>query len=474
MSSRARTALALAALTASALSPSARAASRPLFGGTATLAYAGEPVSTDPLLADAPAEAALLGLSTSGLCRDTPSGAAPLLAQALTRPAPDRLELTLAPGLQGRAGAPLTALDVATAWARVFTERSPYRALFAPVRGGEAAIRGAAHGRDRLSLPLAYAWPDLERSLCHPALSVTVPAGFGSRSGLGPFTSSASGNHQASPTFPAGRPFLDRLRVSAVDERGAARALGLGRAQLALDGDPGVAGPMRFATYLLFRPERVGPDFRARVLGSLDRADLVRLFVRAPAAPLTSLLPGASAPPLPPSAASPARPSGPELTLVYDRTLDSQRAVAERISLKLHDRGYPVKLLGVTREELRARWAKGTYDLMLHPVLLPAEDGPALAVALTLAGRESLLPRELPPIGALADPAARGALARERAAALTAEGTAIPLFVQGVRLRVAPNVSPPPLDALGVPALAGASVALEGQLAPAGGPPDAR
>jgi len=457
-----RSRLTFSALTLALTLPAAGAlgASRPHFGGTATLAYAGAAAPTDPLLADPPAVAALLQLTASSLCRADAQGTTLELARALVQDSPTQLSIVLAPGLRASAGAPLTALDVATAWARTFTEASPYRALFAPLRGGERALRGAARGRERLSLPLAFPWPDLARSLCHPALAVTVPAGFGARRGVGPFVGS-KGALLASRAFPAGRPFLDRLEVAVGDERTAARQLGLGRAQLSLNGEAQVEGPLRFATYLLFRPGRVGKDFRTSVEQALDRADLVRLFVRAPAAPMPALLPGAVEPSHAPGLPEP--PEGP-LSLVYDTTLDSQRGVAERLALKLHDRGYDVRLLGVSRAQLRERWAKGDYDLMLHAVLLPSEDGPALAVALTLAGQEALLPRELPPIGALPDLTARDALALERASALSDLGAAVPLYVQGVRLKLGPNVVLPPLDALGVPDLSNASLALEGQL----------
>lgn len=464
MTLRSKALLALCAAAALAAA-GALAASRPHFGGSATVAYAGGKVSGDPLLADAPAEAALLHLTTAGLCREGERGLSLELARELGRPSPDQLVITLAPGLKSRAGMPLTALDVATAWARAF-EASPYRALFAPIRGGEAAVRGAARGREQLGLSLAFAWPDLEASLCHPALAITVPAGFGARTGVGPFVAGSPGALQASPTFPGGRPFLDRLRVAVGDDRGAARELGLGHAQVELNGEAGLSGPLRFATYLLFRADRVGPAFRDSLEASIDREDLVRLFVRAPAAPMPALLPGAAAPA---RGSGPAKPPAQPITLLYDNSLDSQRGVAERIALKLHDRGYDVRLAGLGRADLRVRWARGDYDLMLQSVLLPSEEGPALAIALELSGRHDLLARELPPVGALPELAARDALALQRATALTSAGSAIPLFVQGVRLKLARTVTGPPLDRMGVPDLANAALAVDGQLVPPGG-----
>jgi MarR-like DNA-binding transcriptional regulator SgrR of sgrS sRNA len=420
-------------------------------------------VPPDPALADAPADAALRALDTAGLCRDTPRGLRLGLARSMTRLSPDQLEVTLADGLQSRKGAPLTALDVVTAWDRLF-RGSPYRALFAPIRGGEAGLRAASVGRDRLRLALAYPWPDLERSLCHPALAITVPAGFGARTGVGPFTLASPGHFRAALGFPAGRPFLDRLAVETTDARGAARAFALSRAQVELDGEEGVEGPRRFATYLLFREDRTGPGFRARVETSLDRADLVRLFVRGPAAPLSALLPGAPAPNPPAPLANP--PRGQSLTLLYDGSLPSQRPVAERIALKLHDRGYDVRLQGLERAALRERWASGDYELMLQSILLPAQAGPALAVALELGGQHSRLAQELPALGAVADDGEREALALSRASALTASSQAIPLYVQGVRLKKGPKVEGGTLDALGVPDLSTLFLIHDAQLAP--------
>ncbi len=68
------------------------------------------------------------------------------------------------------------------------------------------------------------------------------------------------------------------------------------------------------------------------------------------------------------------------------RTCEDQRAVAERIQVKLHDRGYKVALEPLPRSMLRARWAKGDFELMLHSLLLPPVPGPALAVVLDAGG----------------------------------------------------------------------------------------
>jgi hypothetical protein len=129
--------------------------------------------------------------------------------------------------------------------------------------------------------------------------------------------------------------------------------------------------------------------------------------------------------------------------------------VAERIQVKLHDQGYTVALEPLPRAALRARWAKGDFELMLHALLLPAVPGPALAVVLDAAGRKDLLGVELPPIGALADAGARDARARERALALAPTLPLVPLYAQGLGMRFAPEVSGLSVDAQGLPALDG-------------------
>jgi hypothetical protein len=141
------------------------------------------------------------------------------------------------------------------------------------------------------------------------------------------------------------------------------------------------------------------------------------------------------------------------LSVLYDASLPDQRAVAERIQVKLHDAGYRIALRGLGRSALRARWASGDFDLMLQAVLLPPLGAPALAVVLELAGRRDLLSRELPALGAIADNAAREARARERALALQPELPLVPLYAQGVRVVTSAKVAGIELDAFGVPLL---------------------
>ncbi|WP_426753721.1 peptide ABC transporter substrate-binding protein [Myxococcus sp. Y35] len=440
---RLRATLACAVLLASA---SAQAAGRPRYGGELRVAHDGPPEVGEPALADTPLEATLLGLLSRPVCQTTADGAvAPALARTLSRPTSQSLHLTLPSAAVAQA--------LARAWMRLTSNEgaSPYRALFHAVRGEARQVtpRGAA-----LELALAYPWPDLERALCHPALAPPVSA-----SALGPFTAAGRGALEAQTAWPQGRPYLDRLLLSATDQRGLSRLWSARQVQVELgvaSETDAVAGPALYATFLAFSPRRLPPDFRQAVESAIDREDLTRLFVQAPAQPMPHLLP----PVLLDAPARP-RPSAPsaggsrKVTLLYDASVEDQRAVAERIQVKLHDRGYTVALEALPRAALRARWARGDFELMLHALLLPPIPGPALAVVLDAGGRRDLLGVELPAIGSLPAPAARDARARERALALAASVPLVPLYAQGLGMRFAPDVGGVMMDAQGLPSLDG-------------------
>ncbi len=443
---------------------SAEAASRGRYGGTLRVAMQGELTEApDPLLQDAPHEAAVMGLTTRGVCRLERDGRiTPLLALDVSREGPLEVRVTLRPGLRAADGTALTARELSSAWLRPTQapSLSPYRALLHPVRAEGRHL--TALSPFQLSLPLAWPWPDLERTLCHPALSVAPPAPQrGVRVGSGPFLPArALGVFIANAAYPNGRPYVDRLTVTAGEAGAVRRALQLGEAETGLGAtsqgfEPAPAPPALWATWLVYRPERAGTGLRAAVERVVDRNDLIRFFVQPPAVAMSSLLPPALMPqeaPPPHTGAVPPPPSR-ELTLLYDLSVPDQRAVSERLQVRLHDAGYRVALRGVSRSELRARWASGDFDLMLHALLLPPVPAPALALVLDLAGRRAQLTRELQPLGAIADDRERDAKARERAAALRPELELVPLYAQGVRWVTSPAVGNAQSDAHGVPLL---------------------
>ncbi|NMO21216.1 peptide ABC transporter substrate-binding protein, partial [Pyxidicoccus fallax] len=262
-------------------SASAVAAGRPRYGGELRVAHDGPPEVAEPALADTPLEATLLGLLSRPVCRTTPDGVAhPSLAQALSRPTPQAVRLTL-PNATA-AGA------LARAWMRLAgTEgASPYRALLYPVRGEGRQV--SASGAT-LELALSFPWPDLERALCHPALAAPVASGP-----PGPFSAAGRGALEAQLAWPQGRPYLDRLLLTRTDERGLERLWSGRQVQLELgvSTETGtIAGAPLYATFLAFSPRRLPPDFRQAVESAIDREDLTRLFVHAPALPMPHLLP---------------------------------------------------------------------------------------------------------------------------------------------------------------------------------------
>lgn len=428
----------------------ALAAGRIPYGGELRLAHNGsaEPLG-DPTLADSPVEASLFSFLSRPVCRLDVNGAPrPAIVREMSRPVGQSVRLAM-PSLS-------LANTLTRAWMRLTgTEApTPYRALLFPVQGEARQL--AANGAT-VELPLSFPWPDMERALCHPALALPLTTVAPS---LGPFSATAAkGLLEARLGYPEGRPYLDRLLLTATDDRGLARMWTAKQVHLELGVRPeaGVlTGPALYATYLSFSQRRVPPDFRQAFESAIDREDLTRLFVRAPAVPMPHLLPPALLPQAPkPRPAAPASAGGRAVTLLYDASNEDHRAVAERIQVKLHDRGYKVALEPLPRSLLRTRWAKGDYDIMLQSLLLPPVPGPALAIVLDAAGRKDLLGVELPLIGAVADMTARDAKARDRAMALGPSVQILPLYAQGLGVRGAPELGGLVLDAQGLPVLDG-------------------
>lgn len=432
-----------------AVPTTAVAGARARYGGNLRVLVETPRPAQTPALLDAPEDAALSTLVAPTVCRSLEGGrVTPLLATELSRPAPARVRLSLPVRPTGA-----TARTVAEAWERLSrpATASPYRALLAPLRH-EGRKLGEGVASDRLELTLAYPFPDLERALCHPALGVP--------GSVGAFTVAPTpGVLHANPGFVVGRPYVDRLTLTTASERGAARLWEQGQADVFLgsgDGAQPVAQTAAlYATFLVYRPARVGPDFRAQVEAAVDPVDLARFFVRAPAVPMQALLPPALMPQPAPAPRAPAPAvSGPRAaTLLYDASRPDQRAVAERLQVKLHDRGLRIALRPVPRAELRSAWARGDFELLLDAVLLPPAPGPALGVVLELAGRHDLLHTELSAIGAVAEVTARDALARQRAEALRTTLPLVPLFAQALPLRHGPQVHGLAFDAYGLPML---------------------
>ncbi|MFT3838448.1 MAG: peptide ABC transporter substrate-binding protein [Myxococcaceae bacterium] len=418
----------------------AAAASRGRFGGTLKVAVTSKvALDADPLQADTPIEVAVLSQLARPLCRVNRAGdVADTLADIGTS-GPKSIVVTLRQ--QEINGAPLDTAFLVRMLKRLQSEPTPYRGLLLPLK----SIPDAAD-KNQLELPLAFAFPDFAKSLCHPALSLASKT----EGRAGPFLPSLTAN----PIFAEGRPYADALAFVTTDARGADRQLAQHRVQLTL-GTGAAEAPLPFATYLAFNPARAGKEVRAAIAASVDPQDLTKFFVHPPAAPMTGLLPphlaGAATETQKPA---PAPVATRKVTLLYDSSQDDQRAVAERLQVKLQPAGYQVALTGLSRAELRTRWAAKDYDLMLTSVFLPASPGAALSVVLELAHA----PHEqavdvLQSIGAVADPRVRDRAAQLAAQQLKNELDVWPLYAQGLKVQAGPQVQHLTTDFSGTPLL---------------------
>jgi peptide/nickel transport system substrate-binding protein len=176
------------------------------------------------------------------------------------------------------------------------------------------------------------------------------------------------------------------------------------------------------------------------VLGALDRTELGKLYARGPSAPTFTLVPqpllpaSPSAPGPAPEAAAAA--SQAKLVLLASADVPDQRAVAERLQVKLFDAGVraAAELEGSAR--FAARLAAEDYDVALVPVQVVAL-APSLAggqVAQATRGPVAAR-RAMTELAGLAPAAAAG-----RAATLTRTLDLVPLFSTGVRASAGPEL----------------------------------
>jgi hypothetical protein len=423
----------------------AHAAARARDGGTLRIALPPE-LSADAL-GETPEGASVRALTASPLCRLGPDGRlVPLLASVERRG--EAVAIVPRPGARFPSGAPLGAAELARAWLRGPAAGAVGQGLLAALRGGASTLEAARQSKEPvLLLPLAFPWPDLETSLCHPALAPVRERGA-ALEGIGPYAPDGPDRARAVQGFPDGRPHPDALEVRVLSLRNGRRALQRREVQAVLgDGAEG-GGPELFATYLVLRPGRQG--LGQLVAARLDRRALVQSFVGGPSAPMPGLLPPALGGPSEPVASTaPLATPGPAV-LLYAGDRPAHRAVAERLQILLRDASAPLTLRALPAAQAAAAWERGEADAMLRSVLLPPLPAPALAVVLALAGDGEATRRELPALGAIADAAQRGARAAERAAALAPTLPLLPLYVEGARVRLDPRLVDVRHDAFGL------------------------
>jgi peptide/nickel transport system substrate-binding protein len=370
----------------------AAAGVRPRPGGELRVLLPAAPAELDPARAASPADLVLArALHATLLEVDAAGELRPALAERVTA-SPDGREVLvrLRAGLRFHDGSPVTAADVAESLARLLRHGSHAWIASAvegadAVRGGRARSLAGARplGELEVAVSLSRPEPDFLRALA-AAPAAVVHVGPGGLSGAGPFrlgerTADAirllpfEGHHR-------GRPWCDGAVLAWPDPAAAARRLARGGADLLLRPEPVAGAAARDGPPLLLALAAVSPrlgaaagPLRAAIAG-VDRAELARLL-RGPAIPLAALLPQLAA--AAPVAAPPPGPLPSRLALVVAASL---RPLAERLQVKLFDRGIRAAVEAVPDAALPARLAAGAHDVALLPVAL-ASGAPRLALA---------------------------------------------------------------------------------------------
>jgi peptide/nickel transport system substrate-binding protein len=180
-----------------------------------------------------------------------------------------------------------------------------------------------------------------------------------------------------------------------------------------------------------------GAEAVRRTFAALDRGDLARRFVRGPAEPLRTLIPPAILPGAPPAAARPAggpAPAPVRLTVLADASGADQRALAERIQVKLFDQGLRAGVELVDRARFGERLAAGDYDVALLSVpvagLRPALAAGQIAFAARGAAAARRAMKELAGLSGDAALAAADRLGRDL--------DLVPLVASGLRASLGP------------------------------------
>lgn len=438
---------AAAGLLALALAAPAVGAERPAYGGELRVALPLPPRTGDPALAREVQDTFLArALHATPLAWGPDGRLAPALLAEVPAPLQGgrAFQLTLRDGLRFADGAPLTARDLAASLTRLLRPEtgSPHAWVAVAVQGAEEVAEGRAAApaglrvvSDReLLVTLAFPFPGWAAALAALPAAVVSPAG----AGAGPFRREGVDRLAASDGCWRGRPFADALLLVAPDPRATARGVEAGAIDLSLRPEPaagGVESPPITLAHAAVNARRLGAAAAPvrQVLAALDRQELARRFVRAPAQPLQGLLPaelvaGAAPPAAPGGGAAPAR-----LSLLVPGWLADARAVGERLQVRLFDAGLHPALEPLDQARYAARLAAGDWDVALVVVpLLTAE--PALAagqVAQAVGGPRAA--RRAEQALATAEPGAEAAAAE----AVRAELDLWPLYAATLRVRAA-------------------------------------
>ncbi len=355
----------LAALLSLVLSLPAMAAMRPVYGGSARLGAAGSITTHDPALASAESER-LLASAVHCTVADVVASIEPEGER--------RLRLQLEDNLVFHDGTRLRAEDVARSLKRVAAMEGPFSAwrllAIASAENDDSSPGGLAievTGPTSLEVELASPKLDLLAWLRDPGLAIVKEDGY---TGCGPFTIEGSLPLATEPPgepnapsvslvaferHPRGRPFLDRLEI-VLSPRGSSAVQGAdeldGAAGLLARREGSVIVPDRHLVSLRL----AGRGWRdealyAGISAAIDRDGMARLFMGAGARPISelALLVEKDSPGLQREARGGRGGAGrlpEELVIVHDASSPTERRLAERIQLRLHDAGVRVRLQG--------------------------------------------------------------------------------------------------------------------------------
>ncbi len=429
---------------------------RPSYGGEIRILLPAPPRTSDPALAVDPSDLALVrALHATPLEIDAEGRLAPGLLEEV--PVPEAggraFRLRLRAGLRFSDGTALSASDLAASLGRLAGPGRPHAWLALPILGADAVLAGRSTSlagvqilsERELRVTLAFPMPEWPWALAAPSAAVISSRG----AGAGPFLLSgldASGaSLSMNPNHWRGRPYADRLSLSAGDGRTAARALPRGEADLVLRPEAAAGAttcsptaPL-LATVAVLNPRRLaGGIERIRgVLTSLDRADLARRYARGPSVPLATLVPPALLPSPSPAPAPGSAPRGgapARIVLLAAADVPDQRAVAERLQVKLLDAGVraAAEVEGAARFAQRLATEDYEVALVAVPVLALAPSLAAGQVAMATRGPAAAR-RALAELAGLAPNAAAA-----RVAALTRSLDLVPLFATGTRVSTGP------------------------------------
>lgn len=429
----------------------ARAGLPPRYGGVLEVAVPDFPAELDPARISGYSELEAARALHATLVEVGPGGALrPGLLAALPEAEPGgrAYRLSLRPGLRFHDGRPVTAAEVAASLSRLLApgSRSLHGWIALPISGadevreGRAATLSGVQVTSELELRVALdaPFPEFPRALAALPAAV-VPRGAPPGAGAGPYRLASRDAEAlrlvAFDGYFRGRAYADALSLAGLDARRAARGFARGELELALrpEAVPGAAVrelPASTATYAVVNARRLGPLAQEvrRVLSSLSRTELAHLAARGHSTPLASLLP----PPLAPATAAapgkaPGRVAGnPKVVLLVASGSDGNRALADRLQVKLFDHGVRVAVEAVAPAALRARLASGGYDAALVSLTFTSSAAePAILEAAWVLGGAAAARRALVRLG--------NADAATAAQDVADDLGVVPLFAAGLR-----------------------------------------